>query len=218
MTLILPNFNSVVFRATTSFRLTIPPATANVSIRGQILSVHAKRPGSIRIEEIEPEDFEEGFISGDPFNVFVSNGVSQYELARESNAYVESQSSELLREAHSIMGLTSFIFPEILFKTQEIDAVCLNSQYIFADQAASEYLIKINDSDDAQCRLYIAHASGLPLCISVLHVDETGQVEESQRTDFSEWNINPPLDEAIFDPTPPKDAELVSPSSLFLNG
>src|SRR5437764_1438667 len=85
-------------------------------IPGQRLAVKVSRPASLRIDDVSTKkDWASGrYFMGNPYNVFVSNGLSQLELARESNCYLLTSAATTFEGIDSHRGLPSLIAYEIV--------------------------------------------------------------------------------------------------------
>jgi hypothetical protein len=183
-------------------------------LRGMRLDVKAVRPGSLRIEDVTNEtDMAPPILPGErtlnPWDVFVSDGERQLELARiGSRTHYDTGAAEpTLDSIESKHRLTVRIVPEVLFSTEPFEDVSAMGTQMIDGIPVLAYRFTDTGYDEEEEWWYVAADTGLPMRVSVLQVDEGACLVEMTRTDFSDWVIDPELPASTFDTTPPHDAE-----------
>lgn len=181
-------------------------------VKYQTLDVKAAKPGSLRLDVIEPkgpveETTPDGrkIISLVPFNLFVSNGKKGYSLDRMAGTYQPVEVSPDLDTPSSAPG-PGMEGQEILFDHDPLQGYGFKLQgtaTISGETVAVYEALVPFQGRKLRYVLDVGKKSGLPVRISYFDKDKTGKWIEYNRIDYSQWVLNPHFPANTFDPTPP---------------
>lgn len=173
---------------------------------GQTFLVQAKRPASLRVEDVSrAEDYkptQEIILL--PFSQLVSDGKTQIEVNPSIHVFVRWRAAPTLERIVSSGEMNAFLAPDVLFSPAPLR--------LFHEAAGSEVdgaTVRIFRRTRTvkgvtfERRLYVARETGLPVRVSNFVADHPGRFTEGDRTDFSDWRLDPVLPASTFDPTPP---------------
>lgn len=183
----------------------------------QELTVYALRPGSLRIEASRPKGLKEGeeWIAN-PFNLLISNGKEQLELARESKLYYHYKAAPKLDEVESRNGLHIKISPDILFTNSPLRDFKYEGEAEKEGKAVSIYFTELPyRNGKVKYVLWLDRKTKLPMRLAIFMPNKSGNVIESERAEFYNWKLNPKLSPSLFDPTPPPDAKPAPPLGVI---
>jgi peroxiredoxin len=193
-------------------------------IPGQAYAIRARRPASLRIEEIRADPVMQAAIehaaccAGSPFDVFVSDGRRQYELNTTSNVYVEGEAASTLAEIQAQYGLPTVLAVDQLFAAEPLEGFELVGEEEMDENPFLVYsLEQAQDGERTQQRLYLAREDGLPRRMSILEMGGLNAWTEVMRIDYSDWAFDVALPDATFDATPPSDARPQPPPSPWFD-
>lgn len=177
---------------------------------GQAFDVKVRRPGSVCIAEIDHDPIMEearsraGMFGGNPFDVFVSDGANQYELASASHAYFAGQAAASLSRIKSKRGLPESLAIPCLFKKNMFAGFNRRHESIVNGKHAICLDGEWDDGSPTRAdRLWLYSETGLPMYLSRYEADKEGEAIEIGRIDYSNWELDPEISDSLFDPTPP---------------
>lgn len=135
---------SVSFFAMTTWTLPTAEGKESPLLRGMKLAVKAQRPGSLRIEDVTTnEDMPPPYLPGErilnPWDVFVSDGKCQYELASASKCYEAAKAAHKLQQTRHRHGLPRFVAPDILFAKDPLESFTLQGEAFLNDLPVAVY-------------------------------------------------------------------------------
>lgn len=180
-----------------------------------VLSVKAARPASIYIVDVSATSpGHASFIGNLFYDVFVSDGKSQYEWNRHRHFYTTDKAAATLEVVKSTSGLTMFINPDILFAADPWAGFTFTGNRTINGKPAQVYTASAGKKEDrSKYLLFLFRRTGLPVRISYFSPDANGRVVEDMRTDYSDWKLNVNLPASTFDTTAPRDAKLLNTQS-----
>jgi len=183
-------------------------------IPGQAFDVRVRRPGSVYIAEnrtdpvMEEARTKAGTFCGNPFDLFVSDGERQYELASASHVYFAGPAASKLVHIKSKRGLPESLSIPFLFNKRmhawfdhRQEAIGDGRQAVCLDGGWDDSSPARND------RLWLDSITGLPMYLSEYEHSNEDEPVELRRIDYSDWELNLKISDSVFDPTPPADSK-----------
>lgn len=199
--------NSVAFVASVSFSGDAQPFLPESTFTDRTLAVAARRPADLRIQDITtiPEGAETVVLR--LYDLFISNGRRQIEIADGSDLYSATDTRALLADIRGTKGLTVAIAPGIVFAA---DPLAGFRYYGNGALGGAPSLIfsrsQLGTSAPVEQRIYLSGDGSSLLRYAEFASSGGREPAEQWRVDFSKWVINPEFPDAMFDPTPPVGA------------
>ncbi len=173
---------------------------------GQTFLVQAKRPASLRVEDVSRDtDYRPGQeIILLPFDKLVSDGKSQIDINAARRVYVRRKAAPTLTRLVSEGDLTTYLAPDVLFAAAPLSGFTETAPAAVNNVPVRVFVRRRTVRGVTfERRLSIARDTGLPARVANFVADRPGHFTEGDRTDFSGWEINPPLPAATFNAAPP---------------
>ncbi len=189
-------------------------APSNVRKQGPTFLVKVRKPDCLRIEErLEDLRHAKGNFIVVPYDALITNGKSQIDQNLTSKKYTLRPPARSLAEVQSEEGIDSLVCCSLLFAPDMLRTTSAKyeGEEVIEGQKVAVYRAPPPQIGHAQYVLYLDPESGLPRRISLFDKDADGHIFEWERTDFSDWQLNPNLPDALFDTTPPADFHLDPP-------
>lgn len=216
---VLATAQSLSFTAKLTYGSYGEPENARKS--GQTFLVKARKPDCLRIDD-RLEDIRHPKTSRlifTPYDTLITNGKSQIDQNITSKKYTLRPPPRSLAEVSSEGGIDSLVCCHLLFVPDMLRATSAkyDGKEEIEGQKVAVYRAPPPQIGHAQYVLYLDPESGLPHRISLFDKDADGHIFEWERTDFSDWQLNPTLPDALFDTTPPADFHLQEPEQPAYN-
>lgn len=189
-------------------------ASENTRKQGPTFLIKARKPDCLRIEErLADLRHAKGIFIVVPYDALITNGKSQTDLNLTSKKYTLRPPARSLAEVQSEQGIDSLVCCGLLFAPDMLRATkaIYEREEVIEGQKVAVYRAPPPQIGHAQYVLYLDPESGLPRRISLFDMDSDGHIFEWERTDFSDWQLNPNLPDTLFDTTPPADFHLQEP-------
>jgi hypothetical protein len=174
---------------------------------GPRFCVQAKRPACLRIEgKLVMEDAKGGSLTFSPYNLFVSNGITQMEGGLYGNPTMYRQWPAVPRLAfcYSPGEVTEHVVPDVLFDDQPLAGWTRLGADTVDGQPVTKFEILGGEYNKGRKmrRLFVSDRTRLPVRYIETFVKNTGGRYDQLVSDFSDWQLNPDIPDSVFDPTP----------------
>ena len=182
---------------------------------GQDFFVQAAHPNLINIQDTSTrEKFHHGQpIILTPFPYFISDGKNQLELNRPPRVYVMGAAASTLDTLAGKEGLPFLLHTDLLFAPHVVHDFDLKyaGKESIRDTEVAVFKSGLTGPVKQQYVIYIASQTGLPARVSIFQQDDTGQMREDIRTDYTDWKLDVSLPASTFDTTPPPNTHPMPP-------